>query len=429
MTVAVILVNMFAGRHIDAMRPMLFSILQRLAPELDYHFYDERIEALPDRLEEEVIALSIDTFSARHGYDLAQQYKTEHNTIVLAGVHVTAMPQEASAFADVIITGDAEDTWPQFLEDCRTGRLKQRYDSKGAKPTYVSPVHPSFDKGYLPLGLIQTSRGCRYHCDFCSVKVQYPDGVQRKDLVDVERELQEHPQSLLLFIDDNLYSDQTYFLHLMRLLRKHRKKWAAQVSMDVTARDSLLKLMKRSGCVLLLIGFESLQPDSLTLMNKQANQRRSFHEVVQRVHQAGIALYATFVFGYDTDELSAVSQTVQFANEEGLAVINLNPLLPMPGTPLYERLLKQKRLPLVPWWMDRGYRYGQTAFQTGPFSPKALERTIFEQRLRFYHPRNQWQRFLRNPLYRHPVQAYLFFMLNRVSRAEILRKQSRRLGQ
>lgn len=429
MHVSVILVNMFSGRHIDAMRPMLFSILQGLDSEVNYTFYDERIEDLPAHIDTEIIALSIDTFSARHGYDLALKYKSPRNTVVLGGVHVTAMPEEAASYADVIITGDAEDTWPVFLKDYREHHHKKRYDSQGAFPGYVDPNHASFQKSYLPLGLIQTSRGCRFHCDFCSVKVQYPQGVKQKALSDVERELSESCDHLLFLIDDNLYADHTYFMNLLRLLRKYRKRWAAQVSMDVTENPGLLRHMKRCGCVLLLIGFESLQETSLKQMHKGANLNRSYSEVVQAVHEAGILLYATFVFGYDSDQENAIQKTVRFANDQALAIINLNPLLPMPGTPLYERLLRERRLPSLPWWMDRGYHYGQTAFQSYSFTPRALEKEILRARLAFYRPLNQWRRFLNNPLYFKPWQAYLYFMLNHVSYAEIRRKQARRLGQ
>ncbi|MDI9503238.1 MAG: B12-binding domain-containing radical SAM protein [Peptoniphilaceae bacterium] len=427
MKIAVILVNMFEGRHEDAMQPILFAILDALSPGHTLHFYDERIRPLPEGIDADLFALSVDTFSAARAYRLADILRAQGKTVVLGGIHPTSVPDEAQAHADAVIVGEAEDTWPELLADAEQGCLQKRYVSEQPPLVSFDPGHPALQKGYLPLGIMETSRGCPHTCDFCSVKVLYPGRVRRKPLAMIETEIARSPHRLLFFVDDNLYSDRAYFLALLQILKNHKKRWAAQVSVNITGDASVLDAAKDAGCVLLLMGFESLHKDALQPMGKMQNLQTDLAQAAAAVHQKGMLLYATFVFGYDTDTAQRVREVEQFANHLGIAVVNFNPLQPMPGTPLYKRLQKKERLQETAWWLDSRYRYGQMAFEPKEVSGRVLSEEIADARRRFYGRRNTLRRWLRNPAAKSPVNTGLHFLLSHVSRKEIRRKEGRLL--
>lgn len=426
MKIAVILVNMFEGRHVDAMQPILFAILDALSPGYDLAFYDERIAPLPDGIDADLFALSVDTFSAARAYRLADTLRGRNKTVVLGGIHPTAMPDEAQAHADAVIVGEAEDTWPRLLADFAAGKLRARYTSRQPALISFDTDHPALREGYLPMGLMETSRGCPHHCDFCSVKVLYPGRVRRKPLALVEQEIARSPHRLLFFVDDNLFSDRNYFIRLAELLKKYKKRWAAQVSVDVTEDEILLRQAKDSGCVLLLMGFESLHQDALEEMHKRQNVKSDLTRVAKRVHANGMLLYATFVFGYDEDTADRVKEVEAFARNLGITVVNFNPLQPMPGTGLYRRLLRQDRIRHRSWWLDPAYRYGEMVFEPKKASARVLSGEVAAVRERFYAPWNTFLRWLRNPAARTPVNTFIHFLLSHISRKEIRRKKGRR---
>lgn len=424
MKIALILVNMFDGKHIDCMQPIVFAILDRLSPGHELKFYDERVRALPDEICADLIALSVDTSSAARAYRLADQFRKQGKTVVMGGIHPSSAPEEALEHADSVVIGEAEDTWPQLLADLAWGRLQPVYQSKEPNLISFDVQHPAL-RGYLPIGLMETSRGCIHRCDFCSVKVLYPGRVRRKLLAHVDEELSRSPDRLLFFVDDNLFSDRTYFLHLTRLLRKHRKRWAAQVSLELAQDAQLLRRAKQSGAVLLLIGLESLHDDALKQMGKVQNRRVDLAETVRRIQRHGMLVYATFVFGYDSDTPERVREVLRFGIEQGIAVVNFNPLQPMPGTAFDRRLRDQGRLKSDHWWLDPRFHYGDMAFEPLQTSSAELTKAIEQARRIFYSPRMTLRRWWNNPAAHTPLLTGLHVLLSRISRQEIRRKQGR----
>lgn len=424
--IALILVNMFDGEHHDAMQPILFALIDELTPPgVSLSFFDERIKPLPEVIDAELIALSVDTFSAARAYALSKRFRAEGKTVVMGGIHPSSAPQEALEQADAIVIGEAEDTWPKLVDDYRRGVLRAIYRSHEPPLSSFDPNHPALRSGYLPLGIMETSRGCPHRCDFCSVKVLYPQTVRRKPLAMVEQEIKANPHRWLFFVDDNLYSDQTYFLGLIRLLRKYRKRWAAQVSLEITNDAQMLRMAKRSGAILLLIGLESLADESLRQMGKRQNRQADLRQRVRRVQDHGILVYGTFVFGYAGDTPQSVKQVFDFGMELGLSVLNFNPLQPMPGTPLYDRLLAQGRLSGDQWWLDPKYRYGALAFEPASSGAEALSQAIARARRDFYSPSNTFKRWLRQAQPLRPSLCLIHCLLSHVSRREITRKKDR----
>lgn len=431
MKITVIRVSMFEGKSHDAMKPLIFPIISGLTPKMhQINFLDDRIEELPNKLSSDIIALSADTFSAKRAYILAKKYKTENNIIVMGGFHATILPQECQVYVDVVIIGDAEDTWPRLLHDYENGKLQKKYISEYQAPlSYIPSEHPAYEgKRYQRIGTIQFSRGCKYHCDFCSIKSMYPCNIQQKDIKCIIEEVKDTKETILFFIDDNLFMDKSSAIALFKAIKPLKKKWACQVSMDIALHDELLASMKESGCILVLIGFESLNRRNLELMNKSANLRQSYDEVIANIYKHKLMIYATFVLGYDYDTPETIRETMQFAMKHKFAVANFNPLIPMPGTKLYERLAEQGRLLYPKWWLQEGYCYGDTVYQPMKLSPEELRDLCKEVRFQYYSFINIVKRFIGNKIHRQWFRCGAYFILNIVSALEIRRKQGRLLG-
>lgn len=433
MNIAFIKVNMMYSKGKDALKPLIFPIIEALTPD-DHNisFYDERIEAIPDNLDADIIAFSVETFAARHAYELAAKYKKDGVRIVMGGFHASAMPDEVQSHADTVLVGDAEDTWAAYLDDVKNGCEKKRYYSKNQCPVvYVNNNAHCFDgKKYLKLGMIQASRGCRFNCDFCSIKSLYPGGVRQKDIDDVVKEIKDSSEKLIFFIDDNLFVNEDAARELFNAIRPLKKRWACQISMDIAFNDELLKLMHDSGCIIVLIGFESLNEKNLKIMHKSANLSvPGYEQAIANIYRHGIMIYAMFVLGYDHDTADSIRETYDFAMRNHLAVANFNPLMILPGTPLYERMEAEGTMRYDKWWLDDGYRYGDAMFYPKSMTCEELMEGCRKARYDFNSYRNILRRMFGAEVnHRGIFNSIVFLLVNIISRSEIHRKQGSALG-
>ncbi len=437
MKITFIRVNMFEYVGSDAMKPLLFGIIKALTPKnCDIDFIDERAEVLPEKIDSDVIAFSVETYAAKRAYILAKKYKTDKNIIVMGGFHVSVMPDEALRYADAVLIGDAEDTWGPFVSDCMAGTVKKRYASRellegsSGAGRLLSPLPDEsvYRHRYHGIGVCQISRGCRYHCAFCSIKTMYR-GVRSKTAEQVYQELKAAREKIIFFADDNLFYDRESALALFRRIALLRKKWACQISMDAARDDELLSEMRRSGCFLVLMGFESLSAASLEEMNKAANRSAADYEtVIKNVYRHGMLIYGTFVLGCDGDSPDVFEKTFAFAVKNKIAVANFNPLIPMPGTEVYGKLEREGRLLYRRWWLSDRYRYGETAFLPLHMTPEELRDGCLGIRTRFYSAGCVLRRLFSNPIHLYPRNLFVFLLINGISRREIARKQGHLLG-
>ncbi len=196
MKLTVIKVAMFEGKGADALKPIFFEILNELLPhDVSADFIDDRKETLPQQIDSDIIIFSVDTFSCKRAYRLAKKYKSPNNLIVMGGFHPTVCPEESGKFCDVVICGDAEGIFPEFIADYKACEVKSLYDGR-AKACDMVCMHKNknspYKSKYLPLGLVQFSRGCKYDCDFCSVKTMYPGIVFQKRIADIVKEIKDN---------------------------------------------------------------------------------------------------------------------------------------------------------------------------------------------------------------------------------------------
>jgi radical SAM superfamily enzyme YgiQ (UPF0313 family) len=349
----------------------------------------------------------------------------------LGGYHPTFCPEEALQFAHSIVMGDAESVWPQVIEDARRGCLKRVYRG-AATPLDGLPVDRSIFRGkpYRPVALVQFGRGCKYACDFCSIHAFYGSQLRWRPAADVVRELESIDRRYVLFTDDNLFNDKRHFRDLLEAIRPLSLRWACQISLDVASDKDLVRQMAASGCLAVMVGFESFDESNLRLMRKSWQRRCApYDELVAVFRDQGIMVYAGFVFGYDHDTPQSFDIALEFALRSKLFLANFNPLAPTPGAPLYDRLRIEGRLIRDPWWLHPEFRYGD-----GMFHPRHM--TCIELMAGCYRARTQFNQY-RNILSRaidlkancrSPRHALAFLLANLASRREIHRKQGRPLG-
>lgn len=429
MKITFIRVNMFEYESSDAMKPLLFGIIKSLTPSrFEIDFIDERAEKLPEKINSEIIAFSVETFTAKRAYILARKYKTDNNIIVMGGFHASVMPDEMLEYANSVIIGDAEGAWAEFLADCESGSPKRKYFSGESCP--IAPLQTDksvYKHRYYGIGVYQISRGCKFNCDFCSIKTMYKN-VRSKPPEVAAEELSRMREKIIFFADDNIFADKTAALALFKAIAPLKKRWACQISMDAARDDEILRAMKKSGCFLVLMGFESLNADSLREMHKSANAAADYSDVISRVYKHGLLIYGTFVLGCDGDYPDVFQKTYEFAVRNKLSITNFNPLIPMPGTGVYARLESEGRLRYRKWWLSDKYRYGETAFIPKNMTPEELQNGCLKIRTDFYSIRCILKRLFSNRANFIPINFLVFILANFISRREIQRKQGRILG-
>jgi radical SAM superfamily enzyme YgiQ (UPF0313 family) len=279
------------------------------------------------------------------------------------------MPDEAAAHADSVVVGYAEDSWPQLLRDFAAGRLKARYDqapnlSLANRPFPRREMLPA--RQYTTMNTIEATRGCIHHCEFCVVPAAWGQPLQRP-VAEVVADIQQMGARRVLFLDLNLIADITYAKALFSALIPLKLTWGGLATTIIAWDEELLDLAARSGCRGLLIGFETLSPESLAEARKNFNMRRDYRQVIRRLHERGIAIQGTFVFGFDHDTPDVFAATVDFVNETHIDLPRYAILTPFPNTPLFHRLKQEGRILTEDWGLYDGqhivYRPGQMSLE------------------------------------------------------------------
>lgn len=416
------------------MEPLPAALISALTPpDVARRFYDDRLEPIPYDAPTDLVAISVETYTAKRAYQIASAYRRRDVPVIMGGYHATLCPQEVARFADSVIIGEAEDIFPRVIDDYRHGTPQKIYQASGRPdPSSAVPDRSIFHgKRYLPLRLIEFARGCRFRCEFCAVQSFHNATQTHRDIDRVIAEVKQvqRPGRLFFFIDDNVTSDIDEAKAFMRAIAPLKIRWVSQSSINVAFDDEALALMKKSGCQGVLVGFESLNPATLKQMQKGFNAAHGgAPAALARFRAHGLRVYGTFVFGYDEDTRETFERTSAFAEEQGLFIAAFNHITPFPGTPLYERLRKQGRLLMDPWWLDDRYRYGMVPFAPAQLTPEELARLCVEARRRFYGWSSIRRRFGHWVNYRDPLMALYFLVINAMHQFDVSGRNGLPLG-
>jgi radical SAM superfamily enzyme YgiQ (UPF0313 family) len=407
------------------MEPLPPALIAGLTPsDVEVRFYDDRMELIPFDEPTDLVALSVETYTARRAYQIASEFRRRGVPVVMGGFHASLCPDEVARYADAVVVGEAEAMGPVLNDDHRHGRLQKVYRQQGR--TALSGVRPQrgifHGKRYLPVGLVEAGRGCHFRCDFCAVQTVFGATQTRRPADEILAEIASlrGEKRLIFFVDDNITSNLAQAKELFRALIPLKIRWVSQASINAAHDEEFLDLLARSGCMGVLIGFESLNPANLRAMNKSFNMMRGgYVKALENLRRHKIRLYGTFIFGYDEDTPGVFPETVAFAREHGFYIAAFNHLTPFPGTALYRRLKSEGKLRWDAWWLDEEYSYNKVPFRPARMSAEEVEHCCVEARRSFY----SWPSILRrawDPVNR--ADGFMFrnfFLINHLHRADV----------
>ena len=333
-------------------------------PGVDVQVVDEYVEEIPYDTDADLVALSAKTSCVTHAYEVAAKFRAKGKKVVLGGIHASLRPEEALEQVDYVVLGEAEDTWPKFVEAFQRGEAPRKTPSAGFAPMDRIPV-PSWDKidnSKFFFHQIQTTRGCPFTCKFCSVPDISGSNFRFKPVERVVAEIRALPDSGLLknkmkalyIVDDNFISQRNYTKQLLTaLVPLHKagelREWSAETTLNVCKDEELLDLFAAAGCSTLIIGFESISEATLLAMDKKVNFCLTYQEGLERVHQRGMSCVGNFIVGFDTDTVRVFKDTLDFIDENVILYPFFSILTPMPGTKLHDDMRALGRLDHYDW--------------------------------------------------------------------------------
>ena len=378
----------------------LATLAAYLGDDDQVEIQDEHVERLRLDDEPELVVIQVYITSAYRAYELAKHYRQRGAYVVLGGLHVTSLPDEAAGHADTIFLGPGEDTWPRFLADFRRGAPERVYQSTVRSLVGMPQIRRDLIKRHLYLvpNSIVVSRGCPHVCDFCYKEAFFEGGTSfYTQTVDAAlREIDRLPGRHLYFLDDHLFGNRRFATALFDGMRGMGRLWQAAGTVNAILLPGLLEKAVAAGLRSLFVGFETLNVDNLTAQRKFQNLRRDYNAAIRRLHDLGVMVNGSFVFGMDGDDETVFDRTVAWAIEQGIETATFHILTPYPGTALYKRMVEQGRMTESNW---NRFDTRHTVFAPARMSGEALERGYWRAYRDFY----RWGSIARGAAAHHDV--------------------------
>ncbi len=378
--------------------PLTLSTLAGLVPpelNADITIIDEGVQkAEYNGSRYDVVGITCVTSSAPRAYELSEKFRQQGSLVVLGGAHPTLNPEEASHHADIVVAGHAESAWPDILNNYNKGEIFKRVYRTQAPlclPTTV-PARCLLKRGhYLKIPTVIASRGCSHRCSFCSIHSLWNGSVCYRPLDEVIEEIKKLGNKQILFLDPNITADKEYAQALFKALIPLKVSWAGLATADISDDDLLLEGAVSSGCIGLLMGFESLCQEAITNCGKASYSVDKYKETVTRLHTHGIRVLGCFVLGFDEDTRESVDQTVDFVDEIGIDIPRYAVLTPFPGTGLFTRFKGEGRILTNEW---SNYDTEHVVFRPKQMEPQELQAKLHQIWKRSYSSRRIVKRIM-----------------------------------
>jgi radical SAM superfamily enzyme YgiQ (UPF0313 family) len=378
--------------------PLSTATLAGLTPsEHTISYVDESIKPVDFSIKPDLVAITIMTPLAPRGYEIADKFREMGVKVVIGGIHASNMPEEAALHADAVVIGEADEIWEQILIDTQSQNLKPTYRQRSyTEMDKILPANRSIypKKGYFFENMIQTTRGCPYRCEFCTV-TSFFGGTYRLrpiDMVIKEVESLKKTTGYIFFADDNLIAKPNHTICLLENLKNYRLRWVCQAPITIANDEEMLKRFAQAGCHGIFIGFESLNQNNLSIMGKVQNKVEFYEECIRRIHAHGMGVYGSFVFGYDHDTEKVFDDFLEFANRNALDGAFLPVLTPFPGTKVHKRLKAEKRILTEDW---KYYDMATVVYQPAKISVETLQEGFWKVNKGFYSLSSTFRRLFR----------------------------------
>ena len=361
-------------------------------PDWEVRIVDECVEKINFNEKPDVVGISAMTCTAPRAYAIADEFRKKGVTVVMGGIHPSALPEEALGHSDCVCIGEAEGTLPRFFEDYMSRDVKKIYRASDlAEPAGIAaPRRELIDKkNYLISNAIQTTRGCPHSCTFCTTYSIFGKRHRQRPVEDIVHEMKSTGGRFFIFADDNVVGNFRWAKELFKALIPLKINWGGQCTILMGKDAELLRLASQSGCKGVILGLETTSQESLSEGHKDYIRTDEYLKLIRRFQKHGISIWGSFLFGFDSDTRQTCLDTINFARRAKLSMSCYPILTPYPGTPLYDMLKSEGRLLTEDWAKYNG--------ATVTFKPKRMQ--VEELRLaqmaafgEFFSPRSMFTR-------------------------------------
>lgn len=388
----------------------LATLASFLAPEDDIEIVDQHVEKLDTNDLPDLVVIQVYITNAYRSYKLASHYRKKGSYVILGGLHVTTLPDEAIQYADSIFIGPGEDTFPIFLRDFKNRSTEKVYRSTIRTLEKLPPVRRDLIKrqNYLVPNSIVVSRGCPHHCNFCYKDSFFVGGksfyVQLVD--DALSEIERLPGRHLYFLDDHLLGNSKFAYSLFDGMKGMNRVFQCAATVDSILRGDLIEKAAEAGLRSLFVGFETFSEENLKQSNKKQNLKRNYEDAVNRLHSLGIMINGSFVFGLDSDGKDVFKRTVDWGIHNAITTSTYHILTPYPGTQLYYGMKNQNRIITDNWDL---YDTRNVVFKTKSLSKTELKEGYDWAYKEFYKWSNIFKASMKHNSHKHKLKhlAYM----------------------
>lgn len=402
------------------------QVLAQLAPPqhtveiIDEIFGNDTTDEKIRRGNYDLVGVTSYSSGATRAYEIAEQCHKEGIPCIMGGPHASAVPDEAAQYFDSIAIGECDEIWPGIIEDAAAGRLQKRYQGRlaaidnghGRARQSLQPINGRYD-----VAAIQTSRGCPVGCDFCGVTLFNGAPIRRRNIDEIIDEWNSTTKRFIFVVDDNFFGvgeqHATWAKELLRQIIKRGKKrlWFSQTSVNMGDDDEGLRLAYKAGCRGMLIGFETINRESLKDYHKGVNRKNvdRYEQLVAGFHKAGISVFGAFIIGADQDTEDTVAETAMESVRLGIDTIQITNLTPLPGTKMYQRFMEEGRIFATNYPKDwERYTFVETVYHPKQISAQRLDEVIYELRHTAATMPWVWKRTLRTLWRTRSITSALF---------------------
>ncbi len=372
-------------RYMNSM-PLALPTLKALTPDdVEVRILDENVEPIPYDEHWDMVGITVMLHVSPLAIEIGKKFRQMGVKVVMGGFFPTLWYDDARPYADTIVAGEAEYVWNELISDLRKGNLKPLYKADRLIDLKDVPfIRKDFFSKEDEFYHVETTRGCPYNCDFCSVTAFYGAKFRHRPIDHVIRQLEEFKEKMVFIVDDNIMGNPKYARQLFKEMIPLKIIWSGQYSLNHAEDTELMELAAESGCQFLFTGIESLSLENLQAVDKRWAKPEKYKEWIRMTHSANISIYGSFMFGFEGDDPDIFKRTLDFCNENEIELALFSALFPIKGSNFYKQLMAENRI----------FETDATRFngQYSTFHPKLMTSSELDEKLRWI-----WQEFYSKP--------------------------------